>query len=57
MDAGLATTLDLQQAELGALQATQAVTAQQDAVALAALTLSLATADLDVQLLTSGGTP
>lgn len=57
VDAGLATTLDLQQAELGALQATQAVTAQQDAVALAALTLSLATADLDVQLLTSGGTP
>lgn len=57
VDAGLATTLDLQQADLGAAQAAQALVAQQDAVALAALTLSLATTALDPQLLTSGGTP
>lgn len=55
--AGLATALDLTQADLTAQQATLALSTQQDAVGLAALQLSLATTDLDPILLTSGGTP
>ncbi|WP_309572831.1 TolC family protein, partial [Deinococcus sp.] len=57
VDAGLATALDLAQAELALQQATLALAAQQDAVGLAALQLALSTTDLDPLLLTSGGTP
>ena len=51
VDAGLATPLDVVQAELGVSQAQNAVDAQHAAVALAALQLLQATGDLDPVLL------
>ena len=51
LDAGLGTPLEVAQAELGAAQARNAVDTQRAAVALAALQLAQATADLDPALL------
>lgn len=54
LDAGLITTLDLQQAELTVRQSALNLTAQQNAAALAALALAQATTDLDPLLATGG---
>lgn len=57
LEAGLGTALEVAQAEVGLLQATQALGAQQRAISLAALKLAAATADLDALLTTPAPLP